>query len=230
MADPKTLTLVEWFHRLFRAKCPASTITIDSYDWFRYPETRGRDCSPDEVSAALGALKTQRDSVRSEEVRLRGRLIGVAGAKGPEKAIPKEDLLDGELYVFGGRDVAQRAKAEPNRLKVYDSDSGLRTRRVYADVRVVLADAIRTMPDVAGPDVGTAKPAPKIRHKPKVDPLIDALKEMYSPHGDVPDTPHRTDEWLLGKIEQHCPELEDTFSPDSVGRARKLTRKAASQK
>jgi len=224
MANPKALTLVEWFHLLLRAKCPASTVTIDSYDWFHYP----RDCSPDEVSAALWALKTQRESVRSEEARLRGRLIGVAGTKGPEKAIPKEDRLDGELYVFGGRDVAQRAKADPNRLKVYDSESGLRTRRVYADVRVVLADALRTMPNtVAGPDARTTKPAPKIRHKPKVDPLIEVLTELYPPHGDVPDTPHRTDEWLLDKIERRRPELEDTFSPDSVGRARKLTRKAA---
>jgi hypothetical protein len=69
--------------------------------------------------------------------------------------------------------------------------------------------------------------APKPRFKPKVDPIIEVLTELYPPHGDVPDTPHRTDEWLLGKIELRRPELEDAFSPDSVGRARKLTRKAA---
>jgi hypothetical protein len=69
--------------------------------------------------------------------------------------------------------------------------------------------------------------APKPRFKPKVDPIIEVLKEIYPPHGDVPDSPYRSDEWLLGRIEKHDRELEDTFSPDSVSRARKLTRKAA---
>jgi hypothetical protein len=150
MGDDETLTLVEWFHRLLRAKCPASTVTIDSYDWFRYPETRSRDCSPDEVSAALWALETQRVSVRSEAARLRGRLIGVAGTKGPEQDIPRSDRLEGELDVFGGGDVAKRAKSEPNRLKVYDSEGGLSTSRVYTDVRAVLA-----APKRRGPKPGT---------------------------------------------------------------------------
>jgi hypothetical protein len=144
------LTLVEWFHRLFRTKCPASTTTINSYDWFHYPETR--DCSPDEVSAALWALETQRVSVRSEVARLRGRLIGVAGTKGPEQDIPREDRIEGELYVFGGGDVEKRAESEPNRLKVYDPERGLRTSRVYADVRAVLPAPKRRGPKTGAID------------------------------------------------------------------------------
>jgi hypothetical protein len=67
--------------------------------------------------------------------------------------------------------------------------------------------------------------APKPRRKPKVGPIIEVLEEMYPPHGDVPDT--LTDTQLIGKIERHRPKLEDTFSRDSVRRARELTRKAA---
>jgi hypothetical protein len=63
--------------------------------------------------------------------------------------------------------------------------------------------------------------------EPPLDPLIEVLKEMYPPHGDVPDVPARSDAQLLGQIERHHPEFEDTFSEDSVSRARKQTRGTA---
>jgi hypothetical protein len=113
--------------------------------------------------------------------------------------------------------------------------------------------------------------------KPPLDPLIEVLKEMYPPHGDVPDVPPRTegmslqldagiggfelpvgqrpamrcedllvgnaaihklpsfsmtgatrsDAQILGQIERGRPEFEDTFSEDSVNRARKQTRETA---
>jgi hypothetical protein len=71
------------------------------------------------------------------------------------------------------------------------------------------------------------KTTPKRRSKPKVDPLIVALKELYPPYGDVPDVPFKSDTQILGAIEKRRPELADTFSPDSVNRARKMTREAA---
>jgi hypothetical protein len=50
---------------------------------------------------------------------------------------------------------------------------------------------------------------------------------MYPPNGDVPDVPARSDAQLLGQIARHHPEFEDTFSEDSVNRARKQTRGTA---
>jgi hypothetical protein len=69
--------------------------------------------------------------------------------------------------------------------------------------------------------------------EPPLDPLIEVLKEMYPPNGDVPDVPVRTDAQILGQIERCRPEFEDIFSEDSVNRARNQTREtilAASKK
>jgi len=63
--------------------------------------------------------------------------------------------------------------------------------------------------------------------EPPLDPLIDVLKEMYPPNGDVPDVPARSDAQILGQIERCRPEFEDTFSEDAVNRARKQTRETA---
>jgi hypothetical protein len=79
----------------------------------------------------------------------------------------------------------------------------------------------------AAPRRKEAASQPKRRRKPTVDPLIEVLKELYPPHGDVPDTPFKSDTQILGQIETRRPQLADTFSPDSVNRARKLTREAA---
>jgi hypothetical protein len=118
---------------------------------------------------------------------------------------------------------AQSTPEQPEALAMLPSLNGLRTKlagliaaRATTIAQVVNASATPRAP----------KPPPKPRYKPKVDPLIEALKEMYPPHGDVPDTPHKTDTQILGRIEKFRPELEDTFSPDSVNRARKLTREA----
>jgi hypothetical protein len=66
------------------------------------------------------------------------------------------------------------------------------------------------------------------RKKPKVDPLVATLKEIYHPTGLAPE--HLTDMQVLGKIEAHSPELEDKFSEDSVLRARELIREEIRQK
>ena len=63
--------------------------------------------------------------------------------------------------------------------------------------------------------------------EPPLDPLIDVLKEMYPPNGEVPDVPVRSDAQILGQIERRRPEFEDTFSEDAVNRARKQTRETA---
>jgi hypothetical protein len=63
--------------------------------------------------------------------------------------------------------------------------------------------------------------------EPSLDPLIEVLKEMYPPHGDVPDVPPSSDAQILGQIERRRPEFEDTFSEESVNRARKQTRETA---
>jgi hypothetical protein len=63
--------------------------------------------------------------------------------------------------------------------------------------------------------------------EPPLDPLIEVLKEMYPPNGDVPDVPARSDAQILGQIERGRPEFEDIFSEDSVNRARKQTRETA---
>jgi hypothetical protein len=63
--------------------------------------------------------------------------------------------------------------------------------------------------------------------EPPLDPLIEVLKEIYQPHGDVPDMPPRSDAQILGQIERRRPEFEDTFNEDSVNRARKQTRETA---
>ena len=70
------------------------------------------------------------------------------------------------------------------------------------------------MPGGAGPE-------------PPLDPLIEVLKEMYPPNGDVPDVPASSDAQILGQIERRRPEFEDIFSEDSVNRARKQTRETA---
>jgi hypothetical protein len=63
--------------------------------------------------------------------------------------------------------------------------------------------------------------------EPPLDTLIEVLKEMYPPHGDVPDLPARSDAQILGQIERRRPEFEDIFSEDAVNRARKQTRETA---
>jgi hypothetical protein len=63
--------------------------------------------------------------------------------------------------------------------------------------------------------------------EPPLDPLIEVLKEMYPPNGDIPDVPARSDAQILGQIERGRPEFEDIFSEDSVNRARKQTRETA---
>jgi hypothetical protein len=86
-----------------------------------------------------------------------------------------------------------------------------------------------TEPELSSDQASEAERAqqPKRRRKPKVDPLVKALVELYPPHGDVPDMPPKSDVQILGQIERRHPELKETFSEDSVNRARKLTREAA---
>jgi hypothetical protein len=103
--------------------------------------------------------------------------MGAAGTKGPEQDIPRKDRLEGELDVFGGWDVAERAKADPNRLKVYDSESGLSTSRVYADVRAVLP-----APKRRGPKTGAID---RFGDRALFKQLTRLMKQRHLSHGQA---------------------------------------------
>jgi hypothetical protein len=126
--DPKTISVVEAFRTLLRARHPGPLADeIKSYDWFRHPETRRKDCDPVEVDAAVEASMRLQEGIKTRTIRLRGKLWAGASGEGPEQNISAADQREGELHIFD------------ETLKI---GSGLATQRCFVKARCVEADVM----------------------------------------------------------------------------------------
>jgi hypothetical protein len=133
--DPKTISLTEAFRVLLRARHPGRLADeIKSYDWFRRPETRRKDCDPVEVDAATDALRLLDDGIRSGKLPL-------LGIRGP--GIPLVGIDQGELTL--GSELLN-VDVFSNILKLYWSARSLTVSREYTNVRTNRADVLELIP------------------------------------------------------------------------------------
>jgi hypothetical protein len=149
------LTTAEAFRALLLALSPsAKAEEIDSYDWFHRAHIRREDCTQEEIDNANRAIKLLCESVRSEEIPLRGFFE----ENKPSISIDPFECRFGTLDVF---------KAE---LECYADVREAWPARTYSNIHCVKSDVDKIVESITKEKTTSQTPPAKAGGRP---PVVD---------------------------------------------------------